>query len=680
MTIPDAIKSLGKTIRLRKNPGFYSEESASHTVQEEVETEGHRPRELGVADSLYHLDADWGTSLAYVLPIALTLTGQFSPIYIIIIAIVMFLVASGYKIICRHNPDGGGVYSSLRNISRITAVIGALLLVTDFIVTQALSITDAFHYLQLESLVHSLPEHSFFASHPTTIWTITILIVLTIINWRGPHFSAKFARIASAPTFILSTGLAIFALPLLPSGIAHIGHFNHSIWELLRNTSGVLLALSGIEAISNMTDVMKDPEKTSKRAINIELLKVMFTTVVLGIAMNALPESVVYKGTMQNGTFEYTTQTKEKTDLTCYSGKAVEYLKNNVFGDRTYHFTCETVTNRVAHDDMLVVMARYVFPGQVGQVYGVLMGVIYGLLLIFAGNTALIGITNITYSLARDNELPIIFTIINKPYGVPIWGLVLACVAPIVTVLLVGANVEALAALYAIGVVGAVTLHLSGTFIAMQDRTEKIITGIGALVMGVLFITLVINKMEATLFACIVVVVGLMARQLQRYIMKYVIHGIEPYLASGAIDKLPKGQVFVPVYDEYDTSLFEFAANIATKNKKLVVVLYLHEINTILEKDPKHTLLPAKGKQFVEKTHALLKKLGVQSHVVYDFADDFGQVINDYRKHMHPEITIVTPHKQSKMVDFLSGNIVKKIMAKQNGQVLIYSNNPKRFV
>src|SRR5260221_11695002 len=126
---------------------YISGDSTSHTDEaahgeHDSHGDGHRPRNLGVRESLFHLDADWGTSLAYILPLSLGLTGRLAPVYMIIIAVIMFIVANAYKVVCRHNPDGGGVYSSLRKVNKFLAVVGALLLVTDYIVTQALSVTD----------------------------------------------------------------------------------------------------------------------------------------------------------------------------------------------------------------------------------------------------------------------------------------------------------------------------------------------------------------------------------------------------------------------------------------------------------------------------------------------------------------------------------------------------------
>jgi amino acid transporter len=664
-------KIIYKKIKLVDRDDFIPEESAAHDPDSLTE-HGHRPRNLGVLESLFHLDADWGTSLAYVLPLALAFTGRLAPIYLMIIAFIMFVVANGYKVVCRHNPDGGGVYSSLRKINKFLAVCGALLLVTDYIVTQALSITDAFHYIQIDmhlktGFLKFLPE--FIKNSAPKIWTVFIIIILTLINWRGAHFSAKFAGLVSGPTFFLAGFLTILALPLVPAGLANIGNFNQSIFDVLKNTTYVLLALSGVESISNMTGVMKDPEKTSKKTINLELLKVVFTTVILGIAMNGVPNKVVYVNHIQahDTKFTYEVESRERTDFVCEANKFVRGL----VGEK---YNCEKIIVNKTRPNILTSMSEYLLPGKIGQIYGLLIGLIYGLLLIFAGNTALIGITNVTYALARDNELPVVYTKLNKKYGVPIWGLVTAGIAPILTVLVIGANVEALASLYAIGVVGAVTLNLSGTALQVKGR-ERLITAFGGLLMGTLFIALVFNKMEATFFAFIILTVGLTVRAIQKYVMKYIVGGIEPWLKTGKAITVAKGQIFLPVYDEYDPTLFEFAGSFALKNNKIVVMLYLHEVNTIMEANPKKIKLATDTTDFLRNAKLALEKTGTQAHVMYDFTDDIGATIYHYRQAIKPSTTIITPHKQSILVDFLSGSIIKKIIKPGPGNILIYSGD-----
>ncbi len=635
-----------------------SEESTQHGAHE-----GHRPRNLGVLDSLFHLDADWGTSLAYILPLSLSFTGRLAPIYMLIIAFIMFVVANGYKIVCKYNPDGGGVYSSLKKVNTLLAVIGALLLITDYIVTEALSVSDAFHYLQLDmlfmpgGLLSSLPDVLKDPQIVTRAWTILVILFLAIINWKGPHFSAKFAAIASAPTFFLATLLAVMALPFVPKGLAQIGHFDQSLLEVFRNTTGVLLALSGVEAISNMTGIMKDPTRTSKRAINIELAKVVFSTVVLGIAMNGMPNNVIYEGHDVNGTFVYETEEHTQLNIECVSARMSHFLSSQAY-------ECPKTVYKKARPDMLVAMGNFLFPGKIGYLYGAALGLVYGLLLIFAGNTALIDITNVTYALGKDKELPHGFTKLNKKYGVPIWGLITAGLAPMLIVLVVGANVEALAALYAIGVVGAIALNLTGTMLQVRGR-ERFIAGAGALLMSSLFVTLIFTKMEATLFAISVLIIGLTTRAIQKRMGKKAsssIINIDPAL----IAKIPAGEILLPIF-EYDEKMFAYAAQLAQIEEKEVILLYLHGSEPLLG-----TLL--------DRTKRFFKENDVVTHVLVSHNKESGKTINQYREAILPEVTIIPCNK-------LSEKDTQEINNCSSGNFLMYRENtdnlkefPKKFL
>jgi amino acid transporter len=49
--------------------------------------------------------------------------------------------------ICRHYPDGGGVYASVYHRSKIIAIVGAFLLIADYIVTASISALSGFQYV-----------------------------------------------------------------------------------------------------------------------------------------------------------------------------------------------------------------------------------------------------------------------------------------------------------------------------------------------------------------------------------------------------------------------------------------------------------------------------------------------------------------------------------------------------
>ena len=93
----------------------------------------HRPRNVGWARAAALLYGDWGTSKAYVIGAAFLATGYASFPIITAVCALTGLVAYNYVIVCRHFPDGGGVYSSARLQSRVLAVLGSLLLVADLL-------------------------------------------------------------------------------------------------------------------------------------------------------------------------------------------------------------------------------------------------------------------------------------------------------------------------------------------------------------------------------------------------------------------------------------------------------------------------------------------------------------------------------------------------------------------
>ena len=146
----------------------------------------HRPRNVGWARAAAFLYGDWGTSKAYVIGFAF-MAAQFAS-FPIILAVCAFtgLVGYNYIIVCRHFPDGGGVYSSAREQSRVLAVLGALLLLADFIVTAALSGWDAMIYLGVSK------EH-------VKLATLALILVVGFINYFGPKHSGSIAVSLAAP-------------------------------------------------------------------------------------------------------------------------------------------------------------------------------------------------------------------------------------------------------------------------------------------------------------------------------------------------------------------------------------------------------------------------------------------------------------------------------------------------
>ena len=78
----------------------------------------HRPRNVDWKRAAALLYGDWGTSKAYVIGLAFLTAGFASFPIILAVCALTAVVGYVYTIICRHFPDGGGVYSAARSQSR----------------------------------------------------------------------------------------------------------------------------------------------------------------------------------------------------------------------------------------------------------------------------------------------------------------------------------------------------------------------------------------------------------------------------------------------------------------------------------------------------------------------------------------------------------------------------------
>src|SRR6266850_7291478 len=108
-----------------------------------------RPRNVDSTRAAAILYGDWGTSKAYVVGLAFAIAGYSSFWLIAAMCVLTALVGINYITICKHYPDGGGVYASVRHRSEVISIVGAFLLVADYLVTAAISSLAAFKYFGL---------------------------------------------------------------------------------------------------------------------------------------------------------------------------------------------------------------------------------------------------------------------------------------------------------------------------------------------------------------------------------------------------------------------------------------------------------------------------------------------------------------------------------------------------
>ncbi len=441
--------------------------------------ETSRPRDVDTKRAASILYGDWGTSKAYVIGLAFAVAGYSSFWLIAAMCLITGLVALNYVLICKHYPNGGGVYASVRHRSEVISIVGAFLLIADYIVTAALSALSAFIYL-------GVPHPEIFAA--------AAIAAIGALNLLGPKHTGGLAVAVSVPTLIVVIVLAAFCVP-------HLGAAVHNVQPLsggfLKNWNGlvaIVLALSGVEAIANATGIMKlDPGssneqpsvmKTAKPALLWIALEVCFLTAFLGLGMHALGGLHTVPG--------------DSTGLDVDGAGA--------HGVRDYMLKY-----------MGQVFVGGVFGAAAGQVFGYAVAVVFGLLLLSAVNTAIGGLITVQFLMARDGEMPPVFKQLNS-YGVPQFGTVVATLIPAALVLLVS-DVSGLADLYAVGVVGAIACNLGATSTDKKvplRRRERGMMFATFVLMTAIEISLFIDKPNARIFAAVILVVGLIMRELAK--------------------------------------------------------------------------------------------------------------------------------------------------------------------
>ena len=606
-----------------------------------LESGTHRPRNVGWARAAALLYGDWGTSKAYVIGLAFVAAGFSSFPIILAVCALTGLVGYNYVIICRHFPDGGGVYSAAREQSRVLAVLGSLLLLADFIVTAAMSCWDAMSYFGVP------PNYLKLA-------TIGFIILIGAINYFGPKHSGTFAVTLAIPMVLVVISIIVVAAPHFSY---HPGLFHHQ-GTLVGNWVTfveVILALSGVEAIANLTGVMKldkgaTPEQpvvasTAKKAIFPVAIEVVFGTALLAWAMLSLPNTPEMTETIK-GRYE---------DMLRFLG---EHYGNEAFGP---HF---------------------------GHGFGFIIGLVVGMLLLSAVNTAVGAMIGLMYMLARDREMPRQFTKLNS-HGVPWQPLVVALGLPILLVLMAD-DLDKLADMYAIGVVGAITVNLGSSCFNKRlglNWREFTIMLVTFVILFLVEITIAKTKPAALFFAACVLLVGF---GLRWYAMKRA--GFETVMLTreqaAAVTRpeqlaplrpnLAPGQAILVAARGF-TPVLKFALEEAKLRQGNLYVLYIKQLSVALP-GPLNTMERPRwqnDRQAAEIMYGVLdlaREAGVGVLPVFAVSDNPAGTIVDIAATLGVDMLMLgAPHRTS-LAKLLRGDVVEEVARSlpENIQMVIH--------
>ena len=606
----------------------------------------HRPRNLDWKRAGALLYGDWGTSKAYVIGLAFVAAGFSSLPIILAVCALTGLVGINYAVICRHFPDGGGVYSAAKAQGRLLAVVGALLLLADLTVTASLSGWSALTYItsgaENVGFIKLMREH-------IALTTIGVLLIMGLINYLGPKHSGSFAAALALPTAFVVILLIAISAPHLTTHFLEPRHESLStVWVQF---VGEILALSGAESIANLTGVMKlDPGSTmehpsvaheSTKAIVPVAIEVVLGTALLGWAMLSLP-SVLGK-------------TLHLTDKGAIAA---------VLGQRS--------------EDMLRFIgeqfATATFSPAAGQIFGWIVGIVFCLLLLSAANTAIVAMIGLLYMMSRDREMPRQFRRLNR-HGVPLWPLFIATGLP-VFVLLFAASFTALAGLYAIGVVGAITVNVgSCAFNRTKGFTwyDHVLFGITFVILAFVELTLAHTKLDALQFVLAILIGGLALRAytLKRQglttltVTREVAKMVTPDLLATMRPRLQEGQKIM-VAARGITSVLSFAIDEAQLRKATLFVLYVKEV-AVYYTAAGTPLGRAKWQDDPEANAIMCSMLklggerGINVVPLYAVSQDAAATIVDLAATMGVDFVVIGASQRTAMAKLLRGSVATNV-------------------
>jgi len=607
-------------------------------------TTTRRPRDVDAPRAAAILYGDWGTSKAYVIGLAFAVGGYSSFWLIAAMCLLTALVGVNYMAICKHYPDGGGVYASVRHRSEIISIVGAFLLIADYIVTAAISALSAFDYLGF--------------THPE-IWAAVSIAAIGALNYFGPKHTGGLAFLVSVPTMTVVFLLGILAIPHLPDAIHNLKPLEGGFFKNWNGFVGVVLALSGVEAIANSTGVMKlnpgctdanpNVSKTSTRAILWILLEVCIFTALLSLAMHSFSELTPVAG-----------EAGQPNDVTAGGHSVRDYMLRYM-------------------GDQFVTGAFH--SAKLGHIAGLIISFVFGFLLLSAVNTAIVALVGITFLMSRDEELPPHFQRLNS-FGVPNLGLVAAAAVPILLVLMVK-DVAGLADLYAVGVVGAIATNLGASATDRKlglVRWERWLMFCTFLIMLAIEISLFVDKPNARIFALSILLFGLILRGLalehsHRVKTAAAARAAAPALAGQTASfvrptQAPPVSFPLPSPDVSGAPMMcairgagktlDFAIEEARSTNRPLYLLFIRTVPILMEDDYKRKWQDDPEARAI----FLTAKEKASGHTVlpcYAVSDSVAHTIVDITATMGASHLIIGAPERRGLVHLLRGNIIREI-------------------
>ena len=355
-----------------------------------------------------------GSSIYYALGVTAAFALGLTPVAFVIAGLIFMATAATYAEATVMYPEAGGSSSFARHaFNELISFFAAWGQMLNYIITVAISAFFVPHYLAV--FWSPLGE-----SPGDILGGIGVIAFLAALNIKGTQESSRLNLILAiadllTQIILVAIGLVLVFNPDILVDNVHLG-VAPSWSDFLLGIAVGMIAYTGIETISNMSEEAKDAPKTVPKGVGLTVLAVLGLYALLPlIALSAMPVHQLADGSYA-------------TDL----------------------------GSKFADDPVLGIVENLGLGAGMTEVLRYYVGVLAAVILLIATNAGLIGVSRLTFSMGHYRQLPERLRQIHPRFRTPHVAILVFSAIAVIT--LIPGETELLATLYSFGAMLSFTI------------------------------------------------------------------------------------------------------------------------------------------------------------------------------------------------------------------------------
>jgi APA family basic amino acid/polyamine antiporter len=358
-----------------------------------------------------------GSSIYYALGVTAAFALGLTPVAFVVAGLIFMFTAATYSEATVMYPEAGGSSSFARHaFNELVSFFAAWGQMLNYIITVAISAFFVPHYLGVfwEPLGESPGD---------IVAGILLIGLLAALNVKGTQESTRLNLVLAIADLLTQIVLVVIGLALVFSPDTLVSNVDFGVapsWgDFALGIAVGMIAYTGIETISNMSEEARDASRTIPRGTGLTVLAVLGLYLLLPlIALSAMPVT-------ESG------------------------------GD----FTTELGTT-YADDPVLGIVENLGLGAGLTEAMRFYVGVLAAVILVIATNAALIGVSRLTFSMGHYRQLPQGLRQIHPRFRTPWVAITVFSIVAAITLL--PGETELLATLYSFGAMLSFTIaHVS---------------------------------------------------------------------------------------------------------------------------------------------------------------------------------------------------------------------------